>query len=46
MEKGYLEETDIINVVKEMISEQIEDKEECQSTIDLAEKIYEETRTN
>lgn len=46
MEKGHIEETDVIDVVKEMISEQIDDEKECQLTIALAEKIYEETRGN
>lgn len=45
MEKGHIEETDVIGVVKEMVIEQIEDKEEQKLTIELAEEIYEETRT-
>ena len=45
MEKGHIEEADVIGVVKEMILEQIEDENEQKQTISLAEEIYEEMRT-
>ena len=44
MEKGHIEEGDVIDVVKEMITEQVKNEEERKITISLAEGIYEETR--
>ena len=44
MEKGHIEEADVIDVVKEMITEQVEDEKERDLTITLAEEIYEEMR--
>jgi len=42
-EKGHIEATDVIEVVKEIIVERISDEAECEATIDLAIEIYKQT---
>lgn len=44
LEKGHMEAEDVIAVVKEIITEQIEDDEERLQTIDLAIEIFKETQ--
>ena len=42
-ERGHMEAADIIEVVKEIISEKVKDDKEKKETIDLAIQIYQET---
>ena len=44
MERGHIEETDVIDVVKDMIVEKIDDDTEQKITVDLAVDIYNEAR--
>lgn len=44
MEKGHLEDSDVINAVKEIVDEKIEDEEEAKITKQMAEGFYQDAK--